>query len=330
MSLAFGLVMPIVARGLPAGRLLHELVAEAQEAERAGFDLIWVSEHHQGPRGSLTDPITVAAWLLARTDRIKVGTGVLLAPLHHPVRLAEQAAILQEASLGRFVLGLGAGYQQVDFTMFGRDRDHRRDALEATVEVLRKAWSGDRVAGYKVAPQSQGAPPPIWLGAWSRWGVRAAARWAEGWIADPIRTEAEVEEMASWYGAAAAAAGVRARIHLMRHLWVGADAENARHQYAPYVEPVYRYHLKGGALGERQDLEADDIAISRALDRLVICGSPAEVSNRVAGFMERTGAEGCSFALRHPAGPSHEAVANAIRLLGAEVLPVLRARIRAA
>jgi alkanesulfonate monooxygenase SsuD/methylene tetrahydromethanopterin reductase-like flavin-dependent oxidoreductase (luciferase family) len=250
---------------------------------------------------------------------------VLVAPLHHPVRLAEQAAILQDASGGRFVLGVGAGYQHADFAIFGRDRDRRRADLEETIEVVRRAWRGDRVAGLKVAPRPPGDPPEVWLGAWSRWGVRAAARLAEGWIADPIRTEDEVAEMAGWYRAAAVAAGVQPRVHLMRDCWVGADGESAREFYAPHVEPIYRYYLREGALGANHGLGDGDVRLGGALDARVICGSAAEVAGRVRAFLTATEAEGISLALRHPSGPAHAEVLAAIDRLGAEVLPALRA-----
>jgi alkanesulfonate monooxygenase SsuD/methylene tetrahydromethanopterin reductase-like flavin-dependent oxidoreductase (luciferase family) len=323
---SFGLLAPMVARGRSAGELLRELAVEAREAERAGLDVIWVPEHHQGPSGSLTDPIAVAAWLLASTERIRVGTGVLVAPLHHPVRLAEQAAILHDTSGGRLVLGVGAGYQHADFAIFGRDRERRRDDLEACVAVLRGAWRGDPVAGagIAVAPRPPGPPPELWLGAWSRWGIRAAARLADGWIADPIRTEDEIAEMAVRYRAAAAAAGVPARVHLSRDLWVAGDGAAARAGYAAHVEPIYRYYLREGALGEAHGLGPEDLVLGRRLDERVICGSPGEVVTRVRVLMERTGAEGCSFALRHPSGPGHEDVLDAIRLLGSDVLPALR------
>jgi alkanesulfonate monooxygenase SsuD/methylene tetrahydromethanopterin reductase-like flavin-dependent oxidoreductase (luciferase family) len=315
----------MVASGRPAGELLRELAVEARAAERAGFDVIWVPEHHQGPAGSLTDPITVATWLLAATERIRVATGVLVAPLHHPVRLAEQAAILHGASGGRFVLGVGTGYQHADFAIFGRDRDRRRADLEETIDVVRGAWRGEPVAGLRVAPRPPGAPPEVWLGAWSRWGVRAAARLADGWIADPIRTEEDVAEMAGWYRAAAVASGVQPRVHLMRDCWVGADGDSARAFYAPHVEPIYRYYLREGALGAGHGLEEGDLRLGGALDARVICGSPAEVCRRVRAFLAATGAEGISLALRHPSGPGHEDVLEAIERIGAEVLPALRA-----
>ena len=86
----FGLVCPIQARDVPLDRLLGELAAEVQAAERAGFDAFFFPEFHQSRDASIVSPMTVGAWLLAHTERIRMGGLVLAAPLHDPVRLAEE------------------------------------------------------------------------------------------------------------------------------------------------------------------------------------------------------------------------------------------------
>ena len=319
----------MVGSRLGAAELIGELVAEVQAADKAGIDLALVPEHHHGPPGSLTDPIVTTAWMLAKTERIRVGTGVLLAPLHHTVRLAEQGAILHEASGGRFFMGVGAGYQPVDFEIFGRDLEARRNELEDAIGFLRAAWTGTpEPLTHPVLPRLVRSSPEIWMGAWSRWGVRAAARLADGWLADPIRSQDELVQMAEWYRAAAAEAGRTPRIHIMKHCWVGPTDEAARSVYGRVVEAVYRYYLREGALGTDPQLEAADLVLGRDLDARVICGSPATVRDRLVACMREVGAEGCTLALRHPAGPSHREVLEAIWLLGAEVLPEVRRRLQ--
>jgi alkanesulfonate monooxygenase SsuD/methylene tetrahydromethanopterin reductase-like flavin-dependent oxidoreductase (luciferase family) len=179
----FGLLMPMVGSRLSAAELIGELVDEVQVADRVGIDLALIPEHHQGPPGSLTDPIVTSSWMLAKTERIRIGPGVLLGPLHHSVRLAEQGAILHEASGGRVFFGIGAGYQPADFEIFGRDRETRRADLERTIIELQNAWNGaSGTVGHQVLPLLTRAAPEIWMGAWSRWGVRTAARLADGWL----------------------------------------------------------------------------------------------------------------------------------------------------
>lgn len=331
MGLTLGLLMPMTGAGLPAGRLLEELVTEARASEASGFDACLVPEHHRGPEGSLTDPVTVSAWLLASTRRLRVGPGVLVAPLHHPVRLAEQAAILQQASDGRLLLGVGAGYQPADFELFGEHLPDRKRATEAMLRGLSAAWRGEAmVAGHRVVPGLGGcAPPEVWVGSWSRPGLRLAGGLADGWLVDPIRDDTEIVRMASWYQEAAAAAGRQPRVLAIRHCWVGASDAAAVAEYASVVEPIYRYYLRAGAFGASPPAE-DDLVLGKGLDDRVICGSPATVTDRLVAFIESVGAEGAVLALRHPGGPAHAAVLNAIELLGAEVLPAVRRRLGAA
>jgi alkanesulfonate monooxygenase SsuD/methylene tetrahydromethanopterin reductase-like flavin-dependent oxidoreductase (luciferase family) len=331
MALTLGLLMPMVASGLPAGRLVEELVAEARAAERSGFDACLVPEHHRGPEGSLTDPVTLSAWLLASTERLRIGPGVLVAPLHHPVRLAEQAAILQQASGGRLLLGVGAGYQPADFELFGEDLAGRKAATERLLRLLGAAWRGEPVvAGHRVVP-SLGActAPEVWLGSWSRPGIRLAGELSDGWLVDPIRDHAEIVRMASWYREAAAAAVRRPRVVAIRHCWVAATDAAAAAEYGPVVEPIYRYYLRAGAFGADPPPERE-LVLGKGLEDRVICGSPATVTDRLVDFLESVGGDGALLALRHPGGPPHTAVLEAVELLGAEVLPAVRRRLGSA
>ena len=106
----------------PAGENLalrvDEVVAEAKLAESVGFDSCFFGEHHQDKDGFLPSPLIVSAAVAAQTTRLKLGTSVILLPLHHPVRLAEDVITLDIVSRGRFILGVGLGYQPVDFRTF--------------------------------------------------------------------------------------------------------------------------------------------------------------------------------------------------------------------
>ena len=103
----------------------RDAVPLAVAAEEAGFDSFWVTEHHGLPDGYLPSPLTLLAALASVTSRITLGTGLVLAPLHHPLRLAEDAAVVDRLSGGRLVLGLGLGYAEHEYRAFGVDRRNR-------------------------------------------------------------------------------------------------------------------------------------------------------------------------------------------------------------
>src|SRR5438093_13513999 len=99
-------------------RSIDEVIAEAQLAEACGFDSCFFGEHHQDRDGFLPSPLIVATAVAARTKTLRVGTSVILLPLHHPVHLAEDVITLDLVSKERLVLGGGIGYQPADFRAF--------------------------------------------------------------------------------------------------------------------------------------------------------------------------------------------------------------------
>jgi len=316
----------MVAADISASQLLDELVEEVQAAERVGFDLVLVPEHHDGPPGSLTDPLMVSAWLLANTAQIRVGPGVLILSLVSIPHLAEQTAILQHASKGRLVLGVGAGYNKSDFDRFGVDRSRRVALLVEGLVSLRGAWEGGGDL-FQVRPALDTVKaPPVWLGAWTMPGIERAAALADGWIADPIHTTEEIATMAKEYADRAQDAHRAAHVVAMRELWVDETDALAQSVYGPVVEPVFRYYLKSGAMAHT-DLEATEIKIDGALADRVMCGSAATITEKLCAFHGNVGAASYVFSLRHPGGPSHTQVLEAIDRFGREVIPAFRARV---
>src|SRR5438552_12303242 len=112
-------------RGEHLGRSIDEVIAEAQQAEASGFDSCFFGEHHQDKDGFLPSPLIVATAVAARTHRLRVGTSVILLPLHHPVRVAEDVITLDLVSKGRVIVGVGIGYQESDCRAFAVPMDER-------------------------------------------------------------------------------------------------------------------------------------------------------------------------------------------------------------
>lgn len=112
-------------------------------AESVGFDSAWVSEHHGASDGYLPSLLVMCAALAEATSTIRLGTGVLLTPLHDPLRLAEDAAVVDQIAGGRLMLGLGIGWRPEEFRMFGVPMRERLTRTIETVAILRQAWTGN-------------------------------------------------------------------------------------------------------------------------------------------------------------------------------------------
>ena len=163
-------------------------------AESLGFDSAWVSEHHGSSDGYLPSLLPMLAAFAAVTERIELGTGIVLTPFHEPLRLAEDAAVVDQLSDGRLILGLGIGWREEEFRMFGVPMRERAQRTAETVEVLRRAWTGRRFSfegatmrydRVKVTPvPARTGGPRIFLGGYDDRAVRRAGRMADGYITD--------------------------------------------------------------------------------------------------------------------------------------------------
>lgn len=154
-------------------------------AEARGLDAVWLSEHHGFADGYLPAPLTAAAAVAARTSRIRVGTAVVVGPLMSPVAIAEQAAVVDVISGGRLELGVGAGWREEEFAIYGADFRGRYGALEEGLRRLPELWA----TGTASPPPVQ-QPLPVWVGARGPRGARIAGRVGAGllWL-DPALLE---------------------------------------------------------------------------------------------------------------------------------------------
>jgi luciferase family oxidoreductase group 1 len=155
-------------------------------AESLGYHSVWFAEHHFNDYGLCPAPPVLAGYLAARTTRLRLGMGVSLLPLHHPVDLAEQLAVLDVVSGGRLDVGIGRGGTLQDYQTFQSDRGDARARTEEGIALMRQCWSGKpfdfqgrfhSAERLHVRPSPVQTPhPPIYIAANSEDSVRSAAR----------------------------------------------------------------------------------------------------------------------------------------------------------
>src|SRR5262245_22109697 len=125
-----------------ASAAFEEALGQIEAADRWGLDAIWLAEIHQQPRRSvLTAPLTVASAIAARTRHIKIGTGVQVLPLCHPLRLAEETATIDQISQGRLLFGVGRSGNPRSYAAYGVPYSESRERFLETLEIVKRAWT---------------------------------------------------------------------------------------------------------------------------------------------------------------------------------------------
>ena len=174
----------------PSARSSQEIYSRgvdvAQAAEALGFRSVWLAEHHFSTYGYLSRPVQLATYIAAKTTRLRVGTAVIVVPLHHPLVVAEEIATLDLLAGGRIDVGLGRGYQHYEFERLGLELESGRARWEEAVDVLMLAFEGKpftydgkfyKIPETTVFPQPLQQPrPPIWITAQSPDSVEGAVR----------------------------------------------------------------------------------------------------------------------------------------------------------
>ncbi len=312
MSLGFGLLSAQLRPGESDwSRAYEETIRLAVDAERLGFSSIWTTEHHFVDDGYMPSLAVVSGAIAAATTRIEIATGVILAPLHHPLRLAEDAATVSLLSGGRFTLGLGLGWSGIEFEGLGADMAKRGVAMREIVTILRQAWSGEpflhegsvyRFPELAVRPRPS-APIQILIGGGAEPAIRRAARIADGlfsnvgpdkflqqldWIRDECekvhRDPAElriVHYSVMLPGATEAEAWARYAEPLWHMTWKYADMEaSASRPGPPPPPPDLTDEMRGKLTGRFTLAGPTEGMVSTLLDLREKAGLPIEFAAR--------------------------------------------------
>jgi probable F420-dependent oxidoreductase len=320
-------------------REYREVLEMARLAEMLGFDSAWVSEHHGAGDGYLPSLLPMLAAMAAVTERMQLGTGVMLAPFHDPLRLAEDSAFVDQLSGGRLILGLGLGWREEEFRMFGQPMNERLRRTAETIEILRRAWTGQRFSfegrhfaydRVQVTPRPfREAGVPIYVGGMSDRAIRRAGRIGDGYIrtrSDPDTWHpalALAEQGAREAGKDPAALGYAQ----LQNAFPWDDAESGWE----IIKEGAAHHL-GVYTGwaEGSDTPGRDFFISPppadVLRHVNPTGTPREIASflrgAIAPFRDRR--EFHLIVRLHYPGLGFDTASRAIELFGEQVLPTLK------
>lgn len=317
----------------------QEILAAARVAEDAGFDGLFVPEHHMMPDGYLPSPWAALGALAAITERVEIGTTIHLLPFEHPIHVAEHAAMVDVLSNGRLRLGCGLGNFPAEFELYGLDPKTQVSRFEEAIDLVQRAWAGEdldhngkhfTVKG-KITPGVVGAQ--LWLGAMSEAGVRRAARFGCPWPTDPLHNINVMREWAAAYRAAGVEYGTSDKLGvcLLRDGWVADSLEEVERVWWPHVRADHWFYFEQVPrwVADREPLlegvtGEDDFTFGRhRIDRLIV-GTPDDCIASIRTFQEAIDPDYLILTLRMASGPDHQRELDCIRRFGRDVLPAFR------
>jgi probable F420-dependent oxidoreductase len=318
---------------IEGGRFYREALEEVTRAEELGFDSVWMEEHHSVTNHYWPSPLTVLAGFATRTSRMTLGTDIVVAAFHHPVRLAEDVAMLDVMSGGRFVLGIAIGYKPDEFALYGVDLEKRGARFEEQLAIMQSLWTQEHVqfkgAYYTLQGRLEPKPvqqphPPVWIGGWGDITLRRAATLADNWIPGPTGDLKRLLAGRKQFLERRTAAGrpTPTEWPLTRDVIIAESDKRARELAEEHIMVAYRREYAGGW---RHPFI--DASIATDLDRLMedrfIIGGPEQCIAKIRRFVEQYGMTHLICRTFFPGMP-HAHIMREIELIAREVMPAFR------
>jgi len=317
-------------------------------AEALGYTSVWIAEHHFNDYGLCPSPPVLASFVAARTTTLRLGMGVSLLPLHHPVDLAEQLAVLDVVSEGRLDVGIGRGGTLQDYQTFQSDRGDSRARVEEGIALMRESWGGapfdfrgrfHSAERLHVRPRPTQRPhPPLFIAANSEDSVLSAARLGLPTLSSFFVPVGELQKRHQVYREAGLAADrplseveeLERRSWGMRVVHVAPDRDEAlRAIEAPFMGyqrrmSILRSDSTGGSVPGSFDRSLLRLREFREYlaDGWVLVGTPDEVRDDLQKFREATGYERVLLVMALPGLDTRRAL-RSMRLFAEQVAPAM-------
>jgi len=333
--------------GETAAQSFAHSLAQVDAAEEWGLDAMWLAELHFAPeRSVLSSPMMIAAALAQRTERMKIGTAVQVLPLCHPLRLAEEAATVDQLSKGRLIFGVGRSGFAHTYKTYGVDYGESRERFAEILHILKRAFTEERFShkGKYFAYENVRLSPKSVQQPWPEIRVAAASPDTYVEVAElghPIFVAArtgnlsELAPLVKTYREAWKKAGHpgEGEVFLRVPVYVADTEEKAREEPRESIMHLLRYigdrlASSAGASGTRaienraeRGAKMLNIDYEEVLRERMIVGTPASVTARLQELREVIGLDGILAELNPGSLIPHERVLTALRLLCQEVMP---------
>lgn len=311
----------------PFADLYAETIDLVVETEKLGFASAWVPEHHGAEDAYMPSPLVALAAMASRTSRIRLGSGIAIAPLYDAVRFAEDAAVLDILSNGRLDLGLAIGYRRREYAAAGLDFGKRGARFDEQLHILRALWAGETVTfegkhfnihNARIAPKPE-RQIPLFIGGFAEKALERVAKYADGYFGN--------EDVCGLYADKLREQGkdpATARI-LIQGLFhtVAEDPDAAMEELAPYFHHVNNSY--GAWLNEDKAIGIDDPALKpMSLDDFKKSGilridTPDQAIARFKAMQERIAVE--HYMLMRPPGLPADRFLHYAGLFAREVMP---------
>lgn len=319
------------------GHFYEEALREAAYGEELGFDSVWLEEHHGVKNHYWPQPMMALAGFATQTSKIMLGTDIIVLPLYNPVQIAEEAAMLDVMSNGRFILGVAIGYRQPEFDLYQVSSKRRGARYEEQLQIIKSLWTDDNVnfegaffslQGATIEPKPIARPHlPLWLGGWGPLSLKRAAIYGDIWVPGPTAGLDKLLTAQAQYQDELLAAGKppQSEWPLTREVIIADTDEEALELAEKYLLINYRDEYGGGwkhpLIGSEDTAPTDQLdALTR--DRFII-GGPERCIQGIQRFVDTFGANHLICRLYFPGMP-HKHIMRELELLSQEVMPAFK------
>jgi len=316
---------------IEGGHYYRDALEEVVRAEDLGFDSVWMEEHHSVTNHYWPSPLPVLAGFATRTSRMRLGTDILVAPFYHPVRLAEDTAMLDVMSGGRFVLGIAIGYKPDEFALYGAELEKRGARFEEQLAIMNGLWTRESLSFtgtyYTVERRLEPKPltrphPPVWIGGWGDITLRRAATLADNWVPGPTADLARLLAGKQRFIANRRAAGKTDAVTewpLTRDVIIADTDREARDLAEKHIMISYRKEYAGGWRHPFIDASIATDLDGLMKDRFLI-GGPDQVIRALKPFVSEYGMTHLICRVFFPGMP-HRHIMRELELIAKEVRP---------